>query len=228
MTYAQNMTSEPGYHSARGRSVAIQILTAIQLVVVAVVILLIAVGLGQLGEDSSALTVAGSLEVLDGLLFLAAGIVFLTWVYRSIANLPALGSMSCRFTPGAAVWGFIIPFLNLVRGHQVMSNIWRESQPPAIGENGFYLPRSSTIVGWWWGLFIAMSIGDRIIARWTPSGIDDARALLMFNLVVNLLTLACGVMFFFMVRLTQARQDAQWQDLELRKSVPQPTAEALR
>jgi hypothetical protein len=216
------------YVSARGRATAIKVLTIIQLVVVGLVIPLSVIGLGQLGEDSLALTVAGGLEVLEGLLFLAAGIVFLTWVYRSIANLPALGSMSCRFTPGAAVWGFIIPFLNLVRGHQVMSTVWRESQPPAVGENGFYLPRSSGVVSLWWALFLVMTIGDRIIARWNPVGLDEARSLLIFDLVINIVTFACGVMFFMMVRATQSRQDAQWDDLVRQRNVPKPSADQLR
>lgn len=228
MTYAQSMNGDSGYRSARGRATAIQILTAIQLVVLAVAVVLITAGFSRFGEDNTLIRAAGGLEVFSGLLYVATFVVFMTWVYRAVKNLPALGSMSCRFTPGGAVWSFIIPILQVVRGHQVMSTVWRESQPPAVDENGFFLPRSSAVVNWWWGMCVVMVIGDRIMANWHPMGIEDARGLLAFDLMVNLITLASGALFLFMVRLTQARQDAQWQDLELRRNVPQPTADALR
>lgn len=227
MTYAHDMD---GYISTRGRATAIRILTIVQLVVLGIELVLGTIGLADLGHGGLALTVSGGLEIFEGLLFLAAGIVYLTWVYRAVANLPALGSMNVRFTPAGAVWGHIIPFLNLVRGHQVMSTIWRESQPPAIGENGFYLPRSASIVSWWWGLFLAMTLGDRVIAAWskTLSGIEDVRAFLTFALAVDVVTMVAGALFLVMIGRTQKRQDEQWQDLMRQRGVPQPTADALR
>ena len=226
MTYSQPVEN---YVSARGRAIAINVLMIVQLVTLSLAILLSFAGLSHLGEgDGTMLTAAGGLEGLGALLFLATLIVYMTWVYRSIANLPALGSMSCRFTPGGAVWSFFIPFVNLVRGHQVMSTIWQESQPPAVNENGFYLPRSTAIVGWWWGLVLLMRIAGSVIDRWTPVGIEDARSLIQWDIFVNLVKLAAGVLFLIMVRGAQKRQDAQWQDLQLRRQVPQPTADALR
>jgi hypothetical protein len=226
MTYSQPVDN---YISARGRALAINILMILQLVLLGLTILLSVAGMEQLGSgEATLLTAAGGLETLQGLLFLATLIVYMTWVYRSIANLPALGSMSCRFTPGGAVWSFFIPFVNLVRGHQVMATIWQESQPPAVNENGFYLPRSTAIVGWWWGMLLVMRIGGGFIDKWTPTGLDDARSLLQWDISINLVRMAAGVLFLIMVRRAQQRQDAQWQDLELRRSVPQPTADVLR
>ena len=108
----------------------------------------------SISNTAAAFGTAVVFEMLHSLLFVASTVVFMTWVYRAIANLPALGSMSCRFTPSGAVWSFFIPFVNLVRGHQVMATIWQESQPPAFNEHGFYLPRKTTIVNWWWGLYL--------------------------------------------------------------------------
>ena len=147
MTYPRTMDA---YVSARGRSIAITVLVILQLVALGLAAAAWAVGGGEVGGDLTgavaAFRGAAVLETLDGLLFIAATIVFLTWVHRSIANLPTLGSMSCRFSPSGAVWSYFIPFVNLVRGHQVMATIWQESQPPAVNENGFYLPRSAALV----------------------------------------------------------------------------------
>ncbi|MCU1278242.1 MAG: zinc-ribbon protein [bacterium] len=229
MTYSEPMET---YVSARGRATAITILTSMQLVVLAVAAVSLMSGLCLLARDPStagvALIVGGSLEAFDGLLFLATFIVFMTWVYRSIANLPALGSMSCRFTPAGAVWSWFIPFVNLVRGHQVMATIWSESQPPAVNENGFYLPRKSTIVHWWWGMYLFTTVVAIVTQNSHPVGTEELRSLVSTQAVMMVLRMAEATLFLIMVRGAQKRQDEMWQDLVLRQNVPQPTAEALR
>jgi hypothetical protein len=229
MTYPETMDS---YISARGRSIAITVLVMVQLVVITLATAVWGFAVSQLGGDlTGAVATFGTaavLETVDGLLFVAATVVFLTWVYRSIANLPALGSMSCRFTPSWAVWSFFIPFYNLWAGHQVMTTIWQESQPPAVNENGFYLPRSSAIVHWWWGLYIFAGIAGWITARTTPFGLDELRSMGSTQVVLHLIRLTTALLFLFMVRGAQARQDEQWQDLERQRNVPKPSADALR
>ncbi len=229
MTYTQPMEA---YVSARGRSIAITVLVILQLVVMALATVAWGAGISQLADDltgaAAAFGVAAGLETLDSLLFLAASIVFLTWVYRSIANLPALGSMSCRFTPSGAVWSFFIPFVNLVRGHQVMATIWTESQPPAVNENGFYLPRKTTLVNWWWGLYLFAGVVGVVLSASRPFGVDELRSFSSTQVVLHLLRMAVAAMFLLMVRAAQSRQDEMWQDLERQRNVPRPTADALR
>jgi Domain of unknown function (DUF4328) len=229
MTYSEPMES---YVSARGRSIAITVLVILQLVVLALATVAWGAGVSMLdGDLASAAGVFGTaagLEVLDLLIFIAATVVFLTWVHRSIANLPALGSMSCRFTPSGAVWSYFIPFVNLVRGHQVMATIWTESQPPAVNENGFYLPRKATLVHWWWGLYIFSGIAGMAAGKVKPLGIEELRSTAHSQLILHAIRIATALMFLFLVRGAQKRQDEQWQDLERRRNVPQPTAEALR
>lgn len=228
MTYSGSMEA---YVSARGRSIAITVLVILQLVVLALATVAWGVGVSMLdGNLTAAAGVFGSaaaLEVLDLLLFIAATVVFLTWVYRSIANLPGLGSMSCRFTPSGAVWSYFIPFVNLVRGHQVMATIWTESQPPAVNENGFYLPRKATIVHAWWALYLFSGLFGWISSNSHPH-LDELRALGSSQVFLHVIRMTTALLFLLMIRGAQARQDEQWQDLERRRNVPQPTADALR
>jgi hypothetical protein len=229
MTYSAPMDA---YVSARGRSIAITVLVILQLVALGLAMAAWAIGASELGGDlTGAVAAFGSaalLESLDGLLFIAATVVFLTWVHRSIANLPALGSMSCRFTPSGAVWSYFIPFVNLVRGHQVMATIWQESQPPAVNENGFYLPRSAGVVNWWWGLYLFTGVVGLVVANPHPFGVQDLHSLATTQVWLHLLRMTTAVLFLFMVRRAQARQDEQSLDLERQRNVPQPTADALR
>jgi hypothetical protein len=229
MTYSQPMEA---YVSARGRSIAITVLVIVQLVLLVLATGAWGMGIsaldGNLTGAAASFGLAAGLEIFDFLVFFAATIVFLSWVYQSIANLPALGSMSCRFTPAGAVWCWFIPFVNLVRGHQVMATIWQESQPPAVNENGFYLPRNATIVNWWWGLYLFTGVAGIVTNNSHPFGIEELRSVGSTQIVLHVLRIATAVLFLFMVRGAQARQDEQWQDLERRRNVPQPSAEALR
>lgn len=229
MTYSEPMQA---YVSARGRAIALTILTIVQLVLLVLATGAWAVGASALGGDltsaAASFGLAAGLEVFDLLVFIAATVVFLTWVYRAIANLSPLGSMSCRFTPAGAVWSWFIPFVNLVRGHQVMATIWQESQPPAVNENGFYLPRKATIVHWWWGLYLFTGVVGIATQNSHPFGIEELRSLASSQIGLHFLRIATALLFLFMVRGAQKRQEEQWQDLERRRDVPQPSAEALR
>ena len=226
MTYSQPM--EP-YVSARGRSIAITVLMIAQLVALVLSTVGYAIALdGHELTGALGLVFGGALDILDSALFLATTVVFMTWVYRAIANLPALGSMSCRFTPSGAVWSFFIPFVNLVRGHQVMATIWTESQPAAVNENGFWLPRKTTIVNWWWGLVILMRVASWVTSHTTATDADELRELVISGIVLNVVYIVAGALFLVMVRGAQSRQDEMWLDLERRRSTPQPSAAALR
>jgi Domain of unknown function (DUF4328) len=229
MTYAQNME---GYISARGRATAVTVLTILQLVALACATWAWGSGAsalsGDLGGAAKYFGTAAAIESFDLLLFVAATVVFLTWVYRSIANLPALGSMSCLFTPAGAVWSWFIPFVNLVRGHQIMATIWQESQPPAVNESGFYLPRKATLVHWWWGLYLFTGVAGIASGNSHPFGLDELRHLASMQVFLHLLRMATAILFLLMVSGAQKRQDEQWQDLERQRSVPKPSADQLR
>ena len=95
---------------------------------------------------------------------LATATLFLMWVYRATANLPALGARSTRFTPAGAVKVFFIPFVNLVRVYQVMAMIWTESQSRTLTDAGHLKPRSIVIVIVWYALGLGAVLVDTIVS----------------------------------------------------------------
>ena len=69
-------------------------------------------------------------------LFLGTSVAFLFWFHRVQKNLPALGGRELKYTPGWAVGGFFVPFLNLVRPIQVMREVWHGSDPSGLERDG--------------------------------------------------------------------------------------------
>jgi hypothetical protein len=178
-------------------------------------------------DPSARLTAAGVvglMELVSVMLLIATAVVFSTWVYRAMSNLPALGSMSARFTPAGAVWAFFIPFVNLVRGHQVMATIWTESQPMPVNDNGFMKPRSVGIVNAWWALWIGGNVLEWVLSH----ALDDVGSLAYNEAFFKLVRAGAALLCLLMVQRADARQHAQADDLSRRASVPQPTGMELR
>ena len=186
-------------------------------------------GSPETGASIVTMVATGAAQLLSGALYIAALVVFMVWVYRATSNLQALGSREILCTPSSAVWGFFIPFINLVRPHQVMSQIWIESQPAVLNEHGYALPRKATPVSIWWAAIVLGSVITRVIrALPDPTTIDSLHSVATLGILEGVSWSTAGVLFIYMVWNAQKRQDEQWQDLELRRSVPQPSADALR
>jgi len=101
-----------------------------------------------------------------GLLVVCA-IVFLRWFHRAHKNLKAAGLKHLTYTPGWAIGGFFVPFLNLVRPFQVIKEVWMGTAYLAgKGEAESWKTGSpSPLVGWWWGLFLISSFLSNASAR---------------------------------------------------------------
>jgi hypothetical protein len=168
--------------------------------------------------------VVGLLELAWIAVFIATAVTFSIWIHRAMSNLPALGSMSSRFTPAGAVWAFYIPFVNLVRGHQVMATIWSESQPAPMTEAGFIKPRSTAIVNAWWALWVGGRVLDYVLSK----VLDDFSALAHSEAFFKLVMATAATLCLIMVRKADERQQAMWDDIQRRANVPQPTGAELR
>ncbi len=105
-------------------------------------------------------------------LYIAAGIAFLMWIYRAHRNLPSLQAANLRFTPGWAVGWFFIPIMNLFRPYQVVSEIWKASNPKVDTTDGtsWKSVATSPIVGWWWAFYLISSFVANIALRTVFSG----------------------------------------------------------
>ena len=70
-------------------------------------------------------------------MLIRTAIAFMTWLYRCRANLRAFGTRHLRYSRNWAVFGFLIPVLNLVRPYQVAREVWQASDPSATDPFGW-------------------------------------------------------------------------------------------
>jgi len=142
---------------------------------------------GELDLKQLLQALVGLLQVL---VWIGTVIAFLMWFYRVHKNLPAMGARNLEYSPGWAVGGFFVPFLNLARPLQVMREVWHWSDPSGYGDDP--LPRNlhatPPVIGWWWACFLLSSFASNISARIEFSGtsspdlVQDSN---VFSIVAN-------------------------------------------
>ncbi len=143
---------------------------------------------------SDELAAAGAAGMI-GMLVITA-VLFLCWLSRTVSVARALSPTSIRWSASDAVWGFIIPFVSLVRPYQVVRDLHDQLDPDAVPEPaprprldgaGYRdvpmekappprtLPHAS--IGAWWALFIFDPILDRFGGAAAYSGAEIQSAL---------------------------------------------------
>ena len=97
-------------------------------------------------------------------LYLICAVAFLVWFHRAHKNLSAGGLRDLRYSPGWAVGGFFVPFLNLVRPYQVMKEVWAGAAmlSQEVDASAVKDVAPSSLVTCWWGLFLISGVLGRI------------------------------------------------------------------
>ena len=151
--------------------------------------------------------------LLQVAIFLGTAIFFLMWIYRAHRNLRALGARDLKYSPGWAVGGFLVPFLNLVRPFQVVKEIWKGSEPetmPMRLDPSYQSTKRSAIVGWWWASVLLSTFVGNVVARMAFRAGETLSALLSMSwamLVSDVLDIPAGVLAILIVKKIDAMQE---------------------
>jgi len=147
------------------------------------------------------------------LLLFPTTIAFLMWTHRAYRNLPALGANRLDHTPGWAVGWFFVPFANLVKPYQVVAEIWRNSDPQAIGAP--YGAASVAPVVYWWTAFLARGILSQfgvMLYKVAPERqtLQNLMNATMSDLVVRVVTIIAALLAILVVHTIDKNQDARF------------------
>lgn len=99
-------------------------------------------------------------------LFIAAGIVFIVWLWRARRNSEPLSSAQHRRSRGWVIGGWFCPIVNLWFPLQVVGDVWRASNPVtrgSLGDLGRVI--GSKVLSWWWACFLVSWFVARYSAR---------------------------------------------------------------
>ena len=146
-------------------------------------------------------------------LIIAYVVVFFMWIYKANKNLRSLRAAGLRFTPGWAVGWFFVPIMNLFRPYQIVSEIWKASDPgvDTTHDTSWKAVPTSPIVGCWFALYLISFFVARIAIQSIPSGIELSGLLnaTYAYIVYDGLDIAFLLTTIFMVRGISQLQEAK-------------------
>jgi hypothetical protein len=136
---------------------------------------------------------------------------FLAWIYRAHKNLRALGATDLKYSPGWAIGWFFIPFLNLVRPYQVVSEIWRASAGETRWSDGAAWTYAETpiFIAVWWGSWLTLGILDSLGAFtvFGALGADRLLVAIRYRIFYDIVGVASAALAIAVVRNINARQE---------------------
>ncbi len=152
------------------------------------------------------------------LIYLVTAILVLIWIHRSYRNLPALGATDLKFTPGWAVGWFFVPFMNLFRPFQVMTELWKASDPAVSASDATARKSASTppLLGAWWAAWlignILVQVATRVIRRDEIGAAITATWLVMLSDILNI---AAAVLLINIIRSVDTSQQKKADDADI-------------
>jgi len=141
-------------------------------------------------------------------------VAFIAWLHRARINARAFGCRRFRFSRIWAIVGFFVPILNLFRPYQVVSEVWRASDPRAVETPMAWIsmPVSRCVIAWW-VTFLA-TVFLEILAAGLVSGSGFSGADLFAARSVGVLagasSAASAVLAYLVISGIEGMQQSKW------------------
>ncbi len=159
-----------------------------------------------------------ALGLIELVTYLASAILFIMWFHRVHRNLPALGAMHLKYSPGWTMGSWFVPIMNLFRPYQVMVEVWHGSLPEQNSNKTFvdHIDRGShALVGWWWAAYIIMGIFDQISTRITMAA-DTVQSLIVADwaiIIASTITIPAALLAISLVKKIDRNQELHYKEL---------------
>jgi hypothetical protein len=158
-------------------------------------------GLGLLTEEEA--VGWGSLVDAVGLVVVVLTIVtavpFLTWLHRTVGNIPFLGGGVPRWSPTASMVWWFIPIAFAFMPYLVMRELKRRLRIPGVNT---LIP-----IAIWWVAWIGAEFVARVASRGDPFTLDEIRASLAWSAFADALLAVAAVCAILVVRGLQSVAD---------------------
>lgn len=142
-------------------------------------------------------------------------VFFILWFRRAYCNLYLTQEVNMLYTEGWAAGAWFVPFINLVRPYQIMNEIWNKTQEATKNLLSF---KNSSLVGWWWALYIISRIISNISYRVfnDNSSIDSLLTATYVQIFSNCIEVCSVIITIVMVKKTAAIEAKLYESYEPR------------
>ena len=141
-------------------------------------------------------------------------LAFIAWLHRSRINVRAFGCRRFRYSRTWAIIGFFIPILNFFRPYQVVSEVWRASDPRAVETPVAWIPMPvSRYVLAWWVMFLASAFLEiQAVGLVMHSGVtvEYLFAARIIGVLAGIASASSAVLAYLVISGIEASQEEKW------------------
>jgi hypothetical protein len=156
-------------------------------------------------------------EILEALialfqmfLFFVTAVVFLFWMHRAYSNLKSFGATELGFTPGWAIGYFFVPFINLWKPFEAMSEIWKASDPDTqVDASGQWKSAATgALLNAWWIMWLVSNIAGQAVLRTSLKAEESSEimAATRIGMIADLLGIISAILALLVVHEVTRRQ----------------------
>jgi hypothetical protein len=210
--------------SVTGLGIATQVMLALQLLA-SVALLFPTVHqhtlINRIRNDSGSVTLSEAqraddrVSALSGVvlvLYLATGVVWVIWFYRTRRNVEAWSPVFQRRTTGWAIGAWVCPIVNLWFPYMIVKDVFDDTERPVQG--AYLARRSRPLLVVWWTSFVALFV-VAIVERGVgdPKSLDDLTLYTNTEIVAVVVRIVSAVLAIVVVRqLTTAQTNRRRRD----------------
>jgi multisubunit Na+/H+ antiporter MnhC subunit len=144
--------------------------------------------------------------LLGIVVYIATIVIFLTWLYRSYENLPALGVPRNRieYSSGWAIGSFFVPFVNLAVPYLAVRELWRKSMADSSTMFGELSPPAFFPL--WWATWLLSNFAGNIYFRFVLTETPDPNLLLIGGIVTSVLNIVSAMFLIKVIKEINRQQ----------------------
>jgi len=150
-------------------------------------------------------------------LYAAIAVAFIAWIHRCRINVRAFGCRRFRYPRIWAIIGFFVPILNFFRPYQVVSEVWRASDPRGIETPVAWIPMpvSRYVLAWWVTLIVSAFLEILAGGLVTHSGvtIEDLFAARSIGVLVGITSASSAVLAYLVISGIEESQEEKWKNI---------------
>ncbi|MCZ1015433.1 DUF4328 domain-containing protein [Streptomyces noursei] len=153
-------------------------------------------------EISAADTLYRASGIMQDAASVATAVLFVVWFHRTRVNAEVFAPDGHEKKRGWAIWGWLVPVVNLWFPRRIALDIWDAS----ADRNS----RSTALLNWWWALWVANLLVGRVAGRFyaRAEGLREIRGAIAGLMASDLVDIAAAVLAaFFVLRLTRMQHE---------------------
>ncbi len=158
--------------------------------------------------------IRNTLFVFRMVLYGSIAAAFIAWIHRCRVNVRAFGCRRFRYPRIWAIIGFFVPILNFFRPYQVVSEVWRASDPRSVETPVAWIPIpvSRYVLAWWVTLLVSAFLEILAGGLVTHSSvtIEDLFAARSIGVLVGITSASSAVLAYLVISGIEEAQAEKW------------------